>query len=61
MVSKFAASHFNLHRYVACKIATVVINCLIWDKHASFEGLVALFVCLFSGMAYQQAPMRIQK
>jgi hypothetical protein len=44
-----------------CKIATVVINCLIWDKHASFEGLVALFVCLFSGMAYQQAPLRIQK
>lgn len=44
-----------------CKIATVVINCLIWDKHASFEGLVALFVCLFSGMAYQQAPLRSQK
>lgn len=44
-----------------CKIATVVINCLIWDKHASFEGLVALFVCLFSGMAYQQAPLRNQK
>ena len=21
-----------------CKIATVVINCLIWDKHASFEA-----------------------
>jgi len=41
-----------------CKIATVIINCLIWDKHASPEGLVALFVCLFSGMAYQQAPMR---
>mmetsp|Transcript_31562 Transcript_31562/g.50640 ORF Transcript_31562/g.50640 Transcript_31562/m.50640 type:complete len:315 (-) Transcript_31562:263-1207(-) len=44
-----------------CKIATVVINCFIWDKHASAEGLTALFVCLFSGMAYQQAPLRNQK
>jgi len=41
-----------------CKIATVVINCLIWDKHATPSGLMALFVCLFSGMAYQQAPLR---
>jgi solute carrier family 35 protein len=41
-----------------CKIGTVVVNCLMWDKHASFEGLAALFVCLFAGMAYQQAPMR---
>ena len=41
-----------------CKIATVVVNCLMWEKHASFEGLAALFVCLFAGMAYQQAPLR---
>jgi GDP-mannose transporter len=41
-----------------CKIATVVVNCLMWDKHASTEGLAALFVCLFAGMGYQQAPLR---
>ena len=41
-----------------CKIATVVINCLIWEKHASLEGLIGLFICLFSGLAYQQAPLR---
>ena len=41
-----------------CKIATVVVNCLMWDKHASAQGLLALFVCLFAGMGYQQAPLR---
>ena len=41
-----------------CKIATAVVNCVMWEKHASFEGLAALFVCLFAGMAYQQAPLR---
>jgi len=44
-----------------CKISTVVINCLMWDKHASFWGLVALFVCLFAGLAYEQAPLRENK
>lgn len=42
-----------------CKIATVVVNCLMWDKHASPTGLAALFVCLVAGMGYQQAPMRL--
>ena len=32
-----------------CKIGTVIINCMIWDKHASMEGLIALFICIFSG------------
>jgi GDP-mannose transporter len=41
-----------------CKIATVVINCLIWDKHASFAGLAALFICLFAGLGYEQSPLR---
>lgn len=41
-----------------CKIATVVVNCLMWEKHASAPGMAALFVCLFAGMGYQQAPMR---
>ena len=41
-----------------CKIGTVIINCMIWDKHASMEGLIALFVCIFSGLFYQQSPLR---
>mmetsp|Transcript_47761 Transcript_47761/g.91320 ORF Transcript_47761/g.91320 Transcript_47761/m.91320 type:complete len:328 (-) Transcript_47761:646-1629(-) len=43
---------------IVCKIATVVVNLLIWDKHASPAGLAALSVCLFAGSIYQQAPMR---
>ena len=41
-----------------CKIGTVIINCMIWDKHASMEGLIALFICIFSGLFYQQSPLR---
>ena len=41
-----------------CKIGTVVVNCLMWDKHASFEGIIALLVCIFCGLGYQQAPLR---
>ena len=43
---------------VLCKIGSVVINCLIWDKHASSTGLLALMVCLAAGTAYEQSPMR---
>ncbi len=43
---------------IMCKIATVIINLLIWDNHASTEGLAALFICLFAGVLYKQAPMR---
>lgn len=43
---------------IMCKIATVVINCIIWDKHASAMGLVALSICLFAGSFYKQAPYR---
>lgn len=41
-----------------CKVATIVINYVIWDKHASPPGLVALSICLVGGTFYQQAPMR---
>jgi len=43
---------------IICKVATIVVNCLIWDKHASPVGLAFLFVCLFAGTFYQQAPLR---
>ena len=41
-----------------CKIATVVLNCLVWDKHATAQGLGALSICFLGGVTYQQAPLR---
>eukprot|EP00192_Tetraselmis_astigmatica_P013380 CAMPEP_0117674594 /NCGR_PEP_ID=MMETSP0804-20121206/15126_1 /TAXON_ID=1074897 /ORGANISM="Tetraselmis astigmatica, Strain CCMP880" /LENGTH=332 /DNA_ID=CAMNT_0005483483 /DNA_START=131 /DNA_END=1129 /DNA_ORIENTATION=- len=43
---------------IMCKIATVIINCTIWDKHASMMGLIALAICLTAGSFYKQAPYR---
>lgn len=40
------------------KLLTVLINVLIWDKHASPGGIAALCVCLGGGSLYQQAPLR---
>ena len=38
------------------QVATVVVNCLIWDKHASMYGLAALFVSLVCSAFYQRVP-----
>jgi solute carrier family 35 protein len=43
---------------IVCKVLTVIINFLIWDKHASLEGIGCLLVCVMAGAAYEQAPMR---
>ena len=43
------------------KLLTVLINVLIWDKHASPGGIAALCVCLGGGSLYQQAPLRRQQ
>ena len=40
------------------KLLTVLINVLIWDKHAPPLGIAALCVCLGGGALYQQAPLR---
>jgi hypothetical protein len=34
---------------------------MIWDKHATPLGIVALIVCLLGGCFYKQAPMRATK
>ena len=41
---------------VANKIATVAVNALIWDQHASPAGIGFLLLCLVGAAAYQQAP-----
>ena len=36
----------------------MLINILIWDKHASALGIAFLLLCLAAAAAYQQAPKR---
>ncbi|XP_050214590.1 GDP-fucose transporter 1 [Mercurialis annua] len=44
---------------VVNKFLTVVINVLIWDKHASPFGLLCLLFTLSGGILYQQSVTRI--
>lgn len=43
---------------VVNKFLTVLLNVMIWDKHSTPLGIVAVCICLSAGMFYQQAPMR---
>jgi hypothetical protein len=43
---------------ILCKVGTLVVNRVIWDKHAGLEGTAFLMVCMFAGMFYKQAPLR---
>ena len=40
------------------KFFTLLLNVLIWDKHASTLGIVVVCVCLLAGVFYQQTPKR---
>lgn len=40
---------------VVNKLLTVVINVMMWDKHASNLGLVSLLVTIVGGVLYQQS------
>eukprot|EP00931_Biecheleriopsis_adriatica_P120196 TRINITY_DN95320_c0_g1_i1.p1 TRINITY_DN95320_c0_g1~~TRINITY_DN95320_c0_g1_i1.p1 ORF type:complete len:356 (+),score=34.96 TRINITY_DN95320_c0_g1_i1:51-1118(+) len=44
---------------VCCKFISVLLNILIWDKHATPQGIACLMVCLVAGTAYRQAPPRV--
>lgn len=54
--SKVSATTYTIIG-VMNKCATVLVNCLLWDNHANAMGIVSLFLCLFGGIAYEQAPM----
>ncbi|KAL3765007.1 hypothetical protein ACHAWO_001969 [Cyclotella atomus] len=41
-----------------CKVLTIIINVMLWDKHASAFGIGCLLFCLVAAYFYQQAPMR---
>uniref|UniRef100_A0A7S0WX23 Sugar phosphate transporter domain-containing protein n=1 Tax=Pyramimonas obovata TaxID=1411642 RepID=A0A7S0WX23_9CHLO len=43
---------------ILCKLGTVAVNVMIWDKHASMTGLGFLLLCMVAGFFYQQAPLR---
>lgn len=43
---------------IVCKLLSVSINLVIWDKHASAVQLAFLLTGIFAAAAYQQAPMR---
>lgn len=43
---------------ILCKLGTLVVNTLMWDKHASLQGMGCLLVCMSAGFFYQQAPLR---
>lgn len=55
--SKISAASYTLIG-VMNKCMTVLVNLLIWDKHAPVEGLVSLSLCLLGGVLYRQAPLR---
>lgn len=55
--AKLAATSFTIVGNV-CKILTIAINMLIWDKHASASGVCFLLFCLAAAYSYKQAPMR---
>jgi len=40
------------------KFITILLNVLIWDKHATGYGIMALIVSLAGGAFYEQAPLR---
>lgn len=39
---------------VVCKLGTVLINDVIWNKHSSFFGHVTLALCIAAGLAYEK-------
>jgi len=57
--AKVSATKYTLLG-VICKFLSVLINVFLWDKHASPQGLLMLFICLISSAGYKQAPMREQ-
>ena len=52
-----SATYFSVIGNV-CKLVTVCINYVIWDKHATPFGIACLMGCLASAYFYEQAPLR---
>ena len=55
--TKISATSFTVVGVVN-KLSTVLINQIMWSKHASALGVVGLLLALVGGVLYRQAPMR---
>lgn len=55
--NQVAATTFTLIG-VVCKLISVLLNVLIWDKHATPVGITWLVVCLVCSSFYKQSPLR---
>jgi len=55
--SQVTATYFAIIGNV-CKVISVIINYLMWDKHASPLGLSFLGLSLVAAYFYEQAPLR---
>merc|ERR1711933_104474 len=55
--SNISAASYSLLG-VACKLNSVLLNVLIWDKHATATGVTWLIVCLVCSAFYKQSPLR---
>ncbi|KAJ4755401.1 hypothetical protein LUZ62_042854 [Rhynchospora pubera] len=40
------------------KLLTVVINLVVWDKHARLAGTIGLLICVVGGVLYQQSTTK---
>eukprot|EP00501_MAST-03F_sp_TOSAG23-6_P000538 GSMAST32.ASY1.ANO1.558.1 assembled CDS len=40
------------------KMATITVNLMIWNNHASRNGILSLMLCIIGGTFYRQAPLR---
>jgi solute carrier family 35 protein len=45
---------------VVNKFLTILLNVLVWDKHSTGLGLVAVSICLIAGVFYEQPPRRAE-
>lgn len=43
------------------KCLTVLLNLIVWDRHAAPGGIASLVLCLIGGSLYRQAPLRKSK
>lgn len=52
--ASISATHFTVLG-VACKLATVAINLLVWKHHAPIEAQLSILLCVFASVLYQQS------
>mmetsp|Transcript_11004 Transcript_11004/g.35017 ORF Transcript_11004/g.35017 Transcript_11004/m.35017 type:complete len:333 (+) Transcript_11004:195-1193(+) len=55
--SSLSATQFTVLG-VACKLATVAINLLVWEHHAPLLAQVSVVMCIVASVLYQQSAKR---